>query len=861
MDHRRRWLGLVLALCLLHGIVIPLVTAYPALAAVDGSYWTVTGAISGARLYPAAALLPDGRVLLAGGQFDAGGTAFRATAETYDPFTGLWSPTGSMGYSRSRATATLLPNGKVLVVGGIGCSASGVCVPGYLPTAELYDPATGAWTATGSLTTARAEHTATLLLDGRVAIVGGRTSTLSYTASVEVYNPATGVFTTLGVLTVDRGRHTTTLLADGRLLVVAGQRQAATTVYLSSVELFDPTTGSSASAAPIGGARSGHTATMLRTGKVLVAGGRAADYLNTAAVYDPAANTWALTDNSLSVARASHTAVLLVAGQVLVIGGQTAAGGSVAVDFYNPLNNSWMGGANAELNSARYGHISVLLPNGRPLVVAGFDGTGYPLSTELYQMPGSEWTLSESLNDGRSDFTLTPLFDGRVLAAGGQYQSSSTVRASAELFTPIRGAWPVTGAWTLTGSMAAPRHKHTATLLRDGRVLVTGGYNPTDSHQASCELFNPATGTWSATGSMVTKRTGHSATLLSDGRVLVVGGYYFADGALQYPKSVEIYDPAAGSWILVANPMQSGRYEHTATLLADGRVAVFGGLPSSTMTHPLEIFNPQTGTWASFTGDSYRRYGHSATLLRDGTVLIVGGTVGTLPTREALLYTPGNNGWTAVGWLAEARSHHAAVMLHDGSVLVVGGLKEYPAYAIGSEIYNSVTRSWAAGPVPASGRAYGQAQFLADGRVLYAGGGGGTLADYTRTEVFDYIVGLAWSEDWRPVLSQITPRLATGQTFVASGSQLRSGTGASGGTTQDSSTGYPLMQIRRIDNGQVRWLSPQSFSDSGYVSRSVLGFSWGPAMVTAFVNGIPSASRVTDVGTYRAYLPLALRNP
>ncbi len=125
-----------------------------------------------------------------------------------------WSDTGSLGTARHKHTATLLPDGKVLVVGGVGSS-------GYLASAELYDPATGVWSATGSLTTARYNHTATLLPDGKVLVVGGYGSS-GYLTSAELYDPATGTWSTTGSLATARDKHTATLLPDGKVLVVGG---------------------------------------------------------------------------------------------------------------------------------------------------------------------------------------------------------------------------------------------------------------------------------------------------------------------------------------------------------------------------------------------------------------------------------------------------------------------------------------------------------------------------------------------------------------------------------------------------------------------------------------------------------------
>ncbi len=189
------------------------------------------------------------------------------TAELYDPATGTFSATGSLSVARYNHTATLLPNGKVLVVGGQGNFSSTGAYVDYA-SAELYDPATGTFSATGSLSTPRLNHDATLLSDGTVLVTAGynHLNGDTYLASVEVYDPAKGTFSAAAPLVDVRHVHTATLLQDGRVFVAGG-------VQLSSVvEIYDP--GTRASAAR-GLCRVGHTATLLADGRVLSRAGAA----------------------------------------------------------------------------------------------------------------------------------------------------------------------------------------------------------------------------------------------------------------------------------------------------------------------------------------------------------------------------------------------------------------------------------------------------------------------------------------------------------------------------------------------------------------------------------------------------------
>jgi large repetitive protein len=244
--------------------------------------WSFTGNANVARTGATATLLTNGKVLLAGGG-NRCGTVF-SSAELYDPLTGTWTSTGSMTTGREWAAAVRLLNGKVLVVGGEGPNPFPA-----LTTAELYDPGTGTWSATGSMVTARccaSSHWIVLLADGRVLAAGGNSGFANFTMPngpfAEVYDPSTGLWTPTGSMSSARSGNTLSLLANGTVLTAGGYDGTNT---LSSAELWDPATGTWSLTASLLAARGGHTATALNNGKVLVATGYDGSYLTSAELY------------------------------------------------------------------------------------------------------------------------------------------------------------------------------------------------------------------------------------------------------------------------------------------------------------------------------------------------------------------------------------------------------------------------------------------------------------------------------------------------------------------------------------------------------------------------------------------------
>lgn len=323
-------------------------------------------------------------------------------------------------------------------------------------------------------------------------------------------------FKATGSMATARVAHTATLLNTGKVLVAGGTNASGNPV--ATAELYDPSTGTFSTTGSMAAARAHFAATLLSSGKVLVTGGldAAGNPLATAEVYDPSAGTFSATTGSMTIARAGHTATLLNTGKVLVAG----FGGGATAELFDPSTGTFT--ATGSMATARVGHTATLLSNGKVLVAGGIQGavpaTTVLAETELYDpASGSFAVAAGSLATARQLHTATLLATGKVLVTGGLGSTGSSI-ATAELFDPTPQSFTAT-----TGSMGTARAQHTATLLKDGTVLVTGG-DPPGAVLATAELYDPTAGTFSPTGRMGTARLSHTATLLSNGSVLVTGG-------------------------------------------------------------------------------------------------------------------------------------------------------------------------------------------------------------------------------------------------------------------------------------------------------------------------------------------------
>lgn len=332
-----------------------------------------------------------------------------------------FAPAASMGSARAFHTASLLNNGKVVVIGGGGDLAS----------SELFDPTTKTFSPTGNMGTGRHSHTATVLADGTVIVIGGFNAGSALTTA-EIFDATKGSFSSAGSMGTARGLHTATLLQNGKVLVTGGLD--ATGVPTATVEVFDPVAGTFTATSNMSTARAYHTATLLSDGKVLVAGGIDSTTTPTgsAELFDPATGKFAQT-STLSIPRFQHTATRLSSGSVLMAGGGSLGGGVDSTELFDAKNETFSAGPAME--TVRAAHTATLLANGWVLLAGGVD------------------------------FSLRPL-------------------SAAELFDPVAGTI------SPTANLIGVRAEHTATMLSTGQVLITGGLDANSNYLATAELYH-----------------------------------------------------------------------------------------------------------------------------------------------------------------------------------------------------------------------------------------------------------------------------------------------------------------------------------------------------------------------------------
>lgn len=608
------------------------------------------------------------------------------------PRSSPWTFLGGLGVLREQHSAALLPSGKVLLV-GVGEQLRS-------NRAEVYDGVAHVSAPTGPTVRARGKGTTlTVLSNGKVLLAGGWSSE----TYAELYDPATETWALTGSMMTARTGHTATRLTSGKVLVVGGTSTA-------SAEVYDPATGTWTLTSPMSAVRNQHEATLLPSGSVLVTGGTGEA---SAEVYDPATGTWSST-SSMSVARAGHTATLLDSGKVLVAGGSRNGVAVLTAELYDPVTRTWS--ATSPMTGPRSGHKAVRLPSGDVFVAGGNNG-GALNTAELYAPGTGTWSAVAAMRYAHQNHTLTLLPSGKPLVAGGGSMPGTT-----ELYDPVAGQWTSTSV----PRSIDPTSGIATALLPTGEVFV-----PTSA--TSMQLFNPATMQWTPlTGAVPTNTT---VTLLDSGELFVLG---FTNAYL--------YERSTDTWTALT-PLAGTVQKRTATQLHSGRVLVVGGSNVATG----QLFDLASQTWLTTSPLNVPRASHSALLLPSGQVMVMGGTTVNGPTPTVELYDSSTDTWTVAPPMRISRTHPAFTLLPSGQVLVAGGAEV--------ELYDPATATWSAMPSPPQGLDPVVAAMVDASRVLLVGREDAALFDLdTRTWT---PAGSIWG-----VQGHMSQRLASGKLLV-----------------------------------------------------------------------------------------------
>ncbi|HEY1790613.1 MAG TPA: kelch repeat-containing protein [Verrucomicrobiae bacterium] len=658
--------------------------------------------------------------------------------------------------------------------------------------------AAASWATNGVLNSPRYGHTATLLQNGQILVAGGYATDGANVTSVELYNPATGSNTLTGSLITPRSDHTATLLPNGKVLVAGGIDGYS---VLSAAELYDPASETWTNTGSLNVGRCYHTATLLQNGKVLVAGGEDADFSasDTAELYDPGTGKWTLTP-LMTTNRVHASATLLTNGEVLVAGGQEGGGFDPTIYFssaelYNSTSNTWR--PTGSMFVAHEDHTATLLPLGpfanQVLVAGGYNSAGVVSETELYNPNSGTWDLAGNLNTSRMNHTATLLPAGAVLVSGG---------TSADGATNTTEVFSITSKdWTTSGTMNFARSGQTITMLPGGKVVAIGGTDAENDAVAAVETFYQDGANWTSIG--LTNITIEQQALLPNGNVLLLA--YTSENYLTI-----LYDVSKNSLSDTVQPNLPGLFNAT-TLLPNGKILFAGGQSATNYNGvpSAELFDPALGTFTNTGAMPSGLLASTLTLLQNGQVLIAGGftnlqTFGV--SSNCFLYNPVTQIWSQTGNLETPRALNTATLLPDGRVLVAGGIDG--ANELDSvELYNPATGKWTWGPY--SMREYRQghtATLLPNGKVLIAGGlnqdGSLSLSD---AELFDPNTGTL-----TPTGSMNSDRAFHTATLLPNGMVLVTG----GVVPGVSIFGNPIL----VDNNGAEFYDPASGRWTGTAS-------------------------------------------
>lgn len=767
------------------------------------------GRLSAHRAQAGLAALTDGTLLITGGlgpDQDPTMAMAQVSADIYDPERGrvVWS--GTMLHPHAGHTTTLLDDGRVLIAGG------------GVPYAELFDPASRSFTAAANMADSRTGHSATKLPDGRVLVVGGGATSAQ---TCQIYDPSQNAWGNAPSLAVARQWHVAvlnTLVDPAVVLVVGGTGNGSSGNDFRTPEVYEPIANTWTAYAKIptgiGAGANGGNALLLPDGGVLVSPtwneslGDANRNDSSSYVFTGTGWTsWGVCNDGLI----GQSALMLPDGQPYSMGSYGDGSGcnfikTQFIDRHLRVFSPTMSAgsycipvSSLSLDDVRREANTVVTPGGWVLQAGGlqFYACGYNILDSVSVLRTSAMISADAgtlQGNGRLDAVAAPLWSGDVIVTGGNDGTASL--ATAEV---VSGA---TGAVLRSLPLSAPRSQHTATLLRDGRVLVAGGVDDAGTPLATVDVLNPADGGTVLGLSLHHARAAHTATLLGDGRVLLIGGV--SDGGVT--STSELFDPATGQSV-DTGPLTQRRSHHGAALLPDGTVVVAGGQIGSSVLRSAERFSLDAGSFLPLSDLATSRTDFTITEVA-GQAVVVGGssTAGSSHTPLASVEVlPADAGaWVAGPSLSTARYGHTASVLPSGLVVVAAGYNAASPLS-STELLDPQSGAFSAGPNLLGPRGR-HAAVVAGGRALLIGG----ELDARRVEVVAEapISAPAFVPSVQPPASAASP----GAAFALTGNRFTGYGDNGGGTYRATATNFPLFLVTRAEGDGRRYLRTTSWS-------------------------------------------------
>ncbi|MEY3314686.1 MAG: hypothetical protein RLZZ438_285 [Acidobacteriota bacterium] len=500
--------------------------------------WSSATAMSSQRRNHASITMPNGLTLITGGRNDATPSGL-STVAIYNPANNSWTNGASLSTQRFRHSMTTAPNGRIIITGGLNTSGS-PAVNNYLSSVEIYSPSGDNYYQGSNLPEGRRGHFTAVLPNGNVLVAGGATGDNTISTTTKEYNTGdqrSNTFTATGSLTTARAYHTATLLNSGKFLIAGGY--AGGSDYFAGCELYDPSTGTWSSTGSLTLGRRDHEAVLLPTGKVLLTGGYnpgggTAIKVNSE-LFNPTTGTWGAA-TSMNTKRQQFGLVWSpLVGKAIAIGGDEGKSTmSETVESYDPYLDTWTN--KTSMATGRSGHTVTVLSDGKILVTGGYSASNTVLSSvEVYDPVANTWTTKASMSTARHFHKATLMPDGKVLVTGGAGTSAS----SPSYLNSVEVYDPVANTWTSKASFTTARYRHISILMADGKILLAGGQTGSGTYTNTAYVYDPVANTWTAVGNLTVARGYSSASLLpTTGRILVVGGW---GGSSLFYGTTELY--------------------------------------------------------------------------------------------------------------------------------------------------------------------------------------------------------------------------------------------------------------------------------------------------------------------------------